>query len=82
YVGRYHTGLLLFAILALTGAFFLLAFPRYIDTILSPEEKRQASQDAGAFGLLPLRQAHKTGTGEHAAPLAETDACPRFAKRD
>jgi TM2 domain-containing membrane protein YozV len=71
YIGRYNTGLLLFSILAFVGALFLFAFPRYIDALLSPEEKRQASADAGAFGLLPLRQAHKTGTGEHAAPIAE-----------
>jgi len=82
YVGGYHTGLLLFAILALTGALFLFTFPRYVDALLSPEEKRQTSEDAGAFGLLPLRQAHKTGTGEHAAPLTESDASTRFAKRN
>jgi len=81
-VGRYHTGLLLFAILALMGAFFLFAFPRYIGALLSPEEKRQAAAGAGAFGLLPLRQAHKMGTDEHSATIAESDACPGFAKRD
>jgi len=54
YVGRYNTGLLLFSILVLAGALFFLGFPRYIDALLSPEEKQQAAESgtsAGAFGL-------------------------------
>jgi hypothetical protein len=53
YVGRYNTGLLLFSILALAGTLFLVAFPRYIDALLSSEEKQQAidSNDGSSFGL-------------------------------
>jgi solute:Na+ symporter, SSS family len=53
YVGRYNTGLLLFSVLALAGTLFLVAFPRYIDALLSSEEKQQAleSDDGSGFGL-------------------------------
>ncbi|HMJ60885.1 MAG TPA: hypothetical protein VK493_03940, partial [Bryobacteraceae bacterium] len=47
YVGRYNTGVLLFSLLALAGTVFLVAFPRYIDALLSSEEKQQAIDTAG-----------------------------------
>jgi Na+/proline symporter len=53
YVGRYSPGLLLFSVMALAGGLFLAASPRYIDSLLSNEEKEHAVQggDAGSFGL-------------------------------
>ncbi len=53
YVGRYNPGLLLFSVMALAGGLFLAAFPRYIDSLLSNDEKQHAIQgaDAGSFGL-------------------------------
>ena len=42
------------SILALAGTFFLLAFPRYIDALLSTEERQQAAESDTAprtFGL-------------------------------
>jgi hypothetical protein len=52
YVGRYSTGLLLLSVLAVAGMVFLMAFPRYIDALLSAEEKRQATESAaGSFEL-------------------------------
>ena len=53
YVGRYKTGLLFFSVLALAGTLFLVAFPRYIDALLSSEERQQALQgdDGTTFGL-------------------------------
>jgi hypothetical protein len=47
-------GVLLFSILAIAGTLFLIAFPRYIDALLSTDEKQQAIESAtpaGVFGL-------------------------------
>jgi hypothetical protein len=51
YVGRYNTGVLLFSVLAVAGTLFLVAFPRYIDALLSAEERQHAIQSAGAYSF-------------------------------
>ena len=51
YVARYRTGFILLSILIASGAIFVLSFPRYIDALLSAEEKRELPADAGSFGL-------------------------------
>lgn len=58
YVGRYNAGILLFAIVALAGALFLILSPRYIDGLLSSKEQEEARQieaagesSATLFGL-------------------------------
>jgi TM2 domain-containing membrane protein YozV len=56
YIGRYNTGLLLFSILALTGALFLFAFPRYVDSLLSIEEKDQAAATHTALATFGLHR--------------------------
>jgi SSS family solute:Na+ symporter len=71
YIAGYTTALLLFAILALTGAVFLFGFPRYIHSLLLPEETDKCLS----------RKARKTGTAEHSAPLVESETHPPFVKR-
>lgn len=41
YVGRYQRGLLFAGLMAIVGAVFLAAFPRYIGSLLSAEEKQE-----------------------------------------
>jgi hypothetical protein len=53
YVGRYTSGVLLLGVLALAGTLFLVASPRYVDALLTSDERQQAVQSGAAatFGL-------------------------------